>query len=308
LKLTLFNPEKSFLHLGVVWFAISFLLVASAITSGVIIYHTPLVLDLSSHGFNFFVSVFRFPLGVLTLIIPIVALLAANHRSEQTKEQIRITGVQNNFANYYKHLEEFIKYLDKQKGCENIAGSRYIHRMLYPNSQFGDYGLCEKLLINWELANLLTPKLLNNYPSDYMESIRDEDLNEYISTVNTLSSYLYEGVLDKQEKYKKGSALESDHNSECSFQKTYLSQSLELIANVKNVTTILDKLCHFSVKYEALLNEELNKQFVQSNYQVISEKDLDSPFATFEIPQTFEESNERFKVLLGKPDVQYKTA
>jgi hypothetical protein len=308
LKPTLFNPEKSFLHLGVVWSAVSVLLVVSAITSGIIIYHTPLALNLSSDGFNYFVSVFRFPLGVLTLIIPIVALLAANHRSEQTKEQIRITGIQNNFANYYKHLEEFVKYVDKQKNCENISGSRYIHRMLYPNSQFGDYGLCEDLLSNWQLANLLTTKLLNNYPSDYMESIRDEDLNEYISIVIKLLSYLHEGIYKKQENLVKGSSLDITPNTECTFRSTYLSQSLELIENLKNVTRILDKLCHFSVEYESLLNEELNNKFVRSNYQVITEDDLDTPFATFEVPQTFKESNEKFKTLLENHKIQRKVA
>jgi uncharacterized integral membrane protein len=181
LKPTLFNPEKSFLRLGVVWFAILLLIIISVILSGIIIYNTPLIFDLSSNGFNYFVSVFRFPLGILTLIIPIVALLAANHRSEQTKEQIKVTGIQNNFANYYKHLEEFIKYFDKQqKDSEyTAAGARYIHKRLYPDSQSGDYALCDNLLDTWESANLLTLKLLNNYPSDYAESISDEDLDEY---------------------------------------------------------------------------------------------------------------------------------
>ncbi|SQD77856.1 hypothetical protein [Moritella yayanosii] len=83
MKLNMFNPEKSFLHLRIVWLAIFCLLMITGIVSLTIIYYTPLVWDLSSNGFNSFISVFRFPLGILTLIIPIVALLAANHRSEQ---------------------------------------------------------------------------------------------------------------------------------------------------------------------------------------------------------------------------------
>jgi hypothetical protein len=303
LKPTLFNPEKSFLHLGVVWFAILLLIIISVIISGIIIYKTPLIFDLSSSGFNYFVSVFRFPLGILTLIIPIVALLAANHRSEQTKEQIKVTGIQNNFANYYKHLEEFIKYFDKQKDLEHITGARYIHKRLYPDSQSGDYALCENLLDTWESANLLSLKLLNNYPSNYMESISDENLDEYISILITLSSYTQERVHISHEIYRKGRALESKYDSDCSYQKTYLSQAIELITNLATITNTLDKLCHFSVEYVSILNEEQNNAFMDLNYLVhdIKGESLyeEDPF---EIPQTFEESNVRFIELLKEFD------
>lgn len=303
MKPTLFNPEKSFLHLGVVWFAILLLIIISVIISGIIIYNTPLIIDLSSNGFNYFVSVFRFPLGILTLIIPIVALLAANHRSEQTKEQIKVTGIQNNFANYYKHLEEFIKYFDKQKNLEIITEARYIHKKLYPGSQSGDYALCDNLLDIWESADSLILKLLNNYPSDYRESISDDDLDEYISILITLSSYIEEKVSISNENYRKGQALEGKNYSYCSYEKTYLSQAIGLIRSLVNITNTLDKLCHFSVEYVSILKETQNDELLNFNYTVQDENgeniyDEDK----FDTPQTFEECNRKFIALLKKFD------
>ena len=59
-----------------------------------------------------------------------MALLAANHRSEQTKAQISSNAQQNLFANFYKHIEEFEKYIDtntdKEKEKEKGVKSSYI--------------------------------------------------------------------------------------------------------------------------------------------------------------------------------------
>lgn len=299
MKTTLFNPEKSFLHLGIVWFAVLVLLVLSLIISGIIIYYSPLTLDLSSDGFNYFVSVFRFPLGILTLIIPIVALLAANHRSEQTKEQIRITGIQNNFANYFKHLEEFIKHLEKQPKPKDIAGGRYIHKMIYPNSQFGNYEINKVLIDAWESSKSLTLELFNNYPTDYMKGIGEEKLDEYISNVMTLTSHLHEEGHDSKENYKRGSPCVLTLNADSHYYGTYLSQSLGLIQSMINSITIIDKLCQFSVDYESLLDDELRKKFILHDYHVTTQEDLDVTFDNpFEITQNFEQSNKKFILFL----------
>ncbi|EJG1583068.1 hypothetical protein CIF45_RS22770, partial [Vibrio parahaemolyticus] len=105
-----FNPHKSFISLPALWGVVVALSLFSLVLAFIIVANSELDVDLSFTGFNNFLTVFRVPLGILALIIPIVALLAANHRSEQTKEQIRVTNQQNNFANYYKHIEEYEKY------------------------------------------------------------------------------------------------------------------------------------------------------------------------------------------------------
>ncbi|MDZ7660947.1 hypothetical protein [Thiohalophilus sp.] len=81
------------------------------------------------------------------LIIPIVALLAANHRSEQTKAQILSNNQQNIFSNYYKHIEEFEKYIETNIDQTEmlIEKKRSCHRRIYPKASKGDFSVDEEL-------------------------------------------------------------------------------------------------------------------------------------------------------------------
>lgn len=105
------NPSLS--ELGIFWAAIVVPLFISAILFIVICLNSNLFWDFSYKGFNFFIKTFRFPIAVAALIFPCVALVAANHRSIQTKKQIETIGSQNMFSNYYKHVEEFYKLIDR---------------------------------------------------------------------------------------------------------------------------------------------------------------------------------------------------
>ncbi|EGQ7857877.1 hypothetical protein H9W03_002885 [Vibrio parahaemolyticus] len=141
-KLKMFDPHKSFIELPVVWLFIFIIFVLALLCGLLIAANTPLVLSFSSDGFNYFLSSFRFPLGILALIIPIVALLAANHRSEQTKEQIRVTNMQNVFSNHYKHIEEFKKYIDGLKiNSMNDVRIRKLHKKMFPRSFEGIHSI-----------------------------------------------------------------------------------------------------------------------------------------------------------------------
>lgn len=285
------------------WSVICSLLIVASGVSWIIIANTPLAWDLSSNGFNDFISIFRFPLGILTLIIPIVALLAANHRSEQTKEQIRVTADQNNFANYYKHLEEFVKYVDKQECAEYTSGARYIHKMLYPDAQLGRYDLCKNLKKTWTLANDIPKELLATYPSNYKDGINDDDLDIYVDRLVALSSYFLEGGLkEKRKTYKEGADLSSNPIPNISmadrYKNMYLPQSIELISSIKRISGRLDQLCKFSVDHSPQLNEWLNHKFVRGHYHVVAKGEVTYSGSAEKVGQTFEQSNEKFKELL----------
>ncbi|WOX06339.1 hypothetical protein [Microbulbifer pacificus] len=138
-KLLRFDPNKSFIELPIVWITVGFISLTSAIFVFLIAKNGHYEPNLNARGFNFFLSEFKFPLGTLALIIPIVALLSANHRSEQTKAQIYATNSQNLFTNYYKHIEEFEKYISKHENLkESIQNPRKLHKKIYPNARFGE--------------------------------------------------------------------------------------------------------------------------------------------------------------------------
>ncbi|AUB86557.1 hypothetical protein [Vibrio anguillarum] len=166
-----FNPNKSFLSLRIVWLVTILFIVISLSIAIIITINSRLQLDLSGSGFNYFISTFRFPLGILTLIIPVVALLASNHRSEQTKEQIRLNGIQNNFVNYYKHLEEFSKYVEAYeiKTILPTKTTRQLHHVIFPYAEQGDYTLNNRLLDEWYILNSNLHILLKLKPNDPIE-------------------------------------------------------------------------------------------------------------------------------------------
>ncbi|WP_067522937.1 hypothetical protein [Endozoicomonas ascidiicola] len=134
-----FDPHKSFLSLKILWIVISIHFSIALLISLAIILNLESKLDFSHSGFNNFLLIFKVPLSILALTIPIIALLAANHRSEQTKEQMRLASQQNDFSNYFKHLEEFEKYCTHIFNVKSarLKSPRKYHDLAFPLSKNG---------------------------------------------------------------------------------------------------------------------------------------------------------------------------
>ncbi len=183
-KRVYFEPEKSLIELGVLWWTVGILAVLSGIVATVIICNSDLVWDFSYEGFNQAITIFKVPLAILALIIPIVALLAANHRSEQTKKQIIVVGGQNNFANYYKHVEEFNKYLnDTIDDGVTFTSKHLLHKSLFPMARQGNYLMSGEITSSYKDMVLkvvdLTEKLSNS-----KKGFREPLVEELLSEIN----------------------------------------------------------------------------------------------------------------------------
>ena len=139
----MFNPNQSILELKVFRLTVFTLLVSAFVSAFLIVKSSPLQFSQSYEGFNHFFTVFRFPLAILATIIPAVALIATNHHSEQTREQIRLTNSQNNFTNYYKHIEEFEKFglktVAKPDKFHYTFDFRSLHSVLFNKAKDGNY-------------------------------------------------------------------------------------------------------------------------------------------------------------------------
>lgn len=147
-KSSFFDPETSFFELRIVRLtALSFIL-TFLMMCFLIVFMSNLwgKWDLTYLGFNNLLEYFKVPLGFLALIIPVGAVYAANHRSEQTKKQIYLTHQQNLFTNYYKHIEEFEKFsnartenlmvnevLPTSKSNNSLLDIRAFHKALFPD-------------------------------------------------------------------------------------------------------------------------------------------------------------------------------
>lgn len=102
--------------------------------------------EFTARGMNYVIfDLFKAPLAILGFGIPILGLLGINHRSAQTKRQIQLSELQNNFTNYYKHIDEFDKYivetLHGEKWFKSSMERRHLHKKLFPKASEGQYSL-----------------------------------------------------------------------------------------------------------------------------------------------------------------------
>lgn len=86
--------------------------------------------ELNSQGFSNYLDIYTLPFSVLASVIPLVVLAATNHRSKQAAENIKLQRQQNLFSNYYKHLEEFEKYVLSRVG-DKEKYTRVMHSALF---------------------------------------------------------------------------------------------------------------------------------------------------------------------------------
>ncbi|EGR0543311.1 hypothetical protein E8A66_17880 [Vibrio cholerae] len=123
-----FEPRKSTYKLPIFTFVIVFFSTIFIVSLLIILKDGTLVFDFSYNGLNNIFIIFKFPIYIFTALSAILAIIIALHKSEQTKLQIELLSSQNEFSNYYKHLEEFVKY------CEAISerlNFKYDFRVLH---------------------------------------------------------------------------------------------------------------------------------------------------------------------------------
>lgn len=132
-----FDPYESYLRLPSFWWPFTIIIIGVALASWKVISDQELEWGLDSRVEQWY-EWFKIPLWVLALLIPVLGLLNANHKSEQTRAQMELTRSQNNFANYYKHLEEFEKYMGRswmpQTHIES-KNERLLHSIIYGNDK-----------------------------------------------------------------------------------------------------------------------------------------------------------------------------
>lgn len=181
---SLFDARTNFFDLRIVRRTIYTLSVTAFTCMAIIIYTSELHLDLTYKGFNNFVEIFKVPISIFALNIPLVAILAAFHKSEQTRVQIRLSESQNVFANYYKHREEFIKHIEgyKHKSNNFTCDSKRLYNKIYPNSMSGDYSIDDKVVVN---LNLYFDRLIK--PKDFFLPIEHDD--SFPNKISNLLNY-----------------------------------------------------------------------------------------------------------------------
>ena len=285
-----FDPHKSFLSLKIVWVMVSFLLAISISSVFVIVINSELESDYSYSGFNYFISVFKFPLAITALIIPIVALLAANHRSEQTKEQIRVTNSQNVFSNYYKHIEEFTKYLEAR--VEKNVDLRFAHNNLYPNASEGDYNISPKIMTLLSALDGVTADIIKHYPTDETMPANTTLMKKYYGIINEMYGFIYRDRDDYLQHIT--------HKNSKEYRDSYLFRAKSLVEHSLTAVKILEEACKFSIEYISPIKcLSFNAKELENVYVHIKPEDQKTlTFRQQTKEQTFKEANDIFINLL----------
>ncbi|WDE07667.1 hypothetical protein SG34_012675 [Thalassomonas viridans] len=134
-----FDPRKYFFQLWTVRFAVISVLSIIALTIWGLEKEYTFQLCKTTVCYNDFVRDFKFQLGLLASLIPILAVCAAQHRSVISLEQIKVAEAQNTFANHFKHQEEFEKYIKGRDELAWIDDCNSLHRAIFTQSKQGDY-------------------------------------------------------------------------------------------------------------------------------------------------------------------------
>ena len=143
----------------------------------------------TSEGVNYLVfELFKAPVAVAGFALPLLGLIGLNHRSEQTKKQIEEARVQNDFANYYKHKEEFLKYVEtiKTDKCLVTANMMRSHNTLFPKSRRRDFNVSQKQI-----------QRVDRFINSFVKSVPllfDQDKHESaLSNLNKVKGMVTEG-------------------------------------------------------------------------------------------------------------------
>jgi len=171
-----FDPHKSFLKLKSFWWPFTVIAIAFGLLLWKVVTDQELEWGLDATLEQWY-EWFKIPFWVLALLIPVIGLFNSNHKSEQARAAMELTRSQNNFANYYKHIEEFSKYVDTIVGTQTdpatFVHSRSLHSLIFPSSFDLNYRV-------------------NTSTEEYLENF----LNNYISIANELNGSSVERVIE----------------------------------------------------------------------------------------------------------------
>ena len=141
-KKILGEPMTPEVHLvRTLWFrsAIVGPIAIALITAWLFTVDTSLQWSLTPRGMNNFLNLFKLPIGIASLSLPLAAVVAANHRSMQTAKQILEQNSQNIFGNHLQHRGYFFKFIEDFKPFKNIQVSTpKLYENLFPTAVSGN--------------------------------------------------------------------------------------------------------------------------------------------------------------------------
>lgn len=143
--------------------------------------------NISVEGFSGFLTIFEFPIKLLTASVVLFGLWLTIKRMEQTDKQIESISSNNRFNNFYKHREDFLKRFENFNFLKKINQYQQLHnnnRGIAPE---------KKVTINltpYNLASEFYSVFYYSHPSDFnyeMNEISKQNIDKFIEKISKLS-------------------------------------------------------------------------------------------------------------------------
>jgi hypothetical protein len=149
-------PEAHLVNTRWFRFAVAAPITVALITAFIFTSDINLYWNLTPEGMHNFLNLFKLPIGISSLSLPLAAVVAANHRSMQTAKQILEQNSQNIFSNHLEHRRYFGNFMDERKPFKNIEVEvAALYELLFPYAVEGNLKPQEDLI-------MLTIKAIDN--------------------------------------------------------------------------------------------------------------------------------------------------
>lgn len=173
-----FDYRKSLLGLPVFWITTLVILGAAATNYWIIYSNESLELCGSSDCYAAWYETFKIPIWISALALPIIGLLAANHRSVQTAHQIDLAASSNNFSNFLAHRNqieaEILASIEASNGLKLVQNNpRKCYEVLFPKARDG-------LIANIHDTAEIRIRILESYIGYLTDGNLSKPLSEYI--------------------------------------------------------------------------------------------------------------------------------
>lgn len=174
------KSEKSLFKLPSFWFWGLVPLIIAILLGYKMYDSTSMLFDFDYDGVVSFVQTFKIPISISALSFPLIALIATNHRSEQSAHQIKLAMEQNSFTNYFKHKEEFNKFiisLEKELHIEFIKTNEFYNNIFSNSSKYNQDFMPSAFFLNTlkfefdKLKELITQYDGNLKPDDIFKEL-----------------------------------------------------------------------------------------------------------------------------------------
>lgn len=262
--------------------------------------------DFSAKGYDVFLNLYKLPIGILSLSIPFVAIVAHIHRTIQTSEQINTTRRKNAADSFFAHHKFMIESINKISDKEMIILNGYTYKISDPYHLYDNFfkNSSYENGINTSNISFLTKEIENSINNikksivDARELIGNKNLKIVLLSQLISSMEEIERILTIQFKRSKQNFVVMDKNSENTVMLAMASRSeIDIKERLSNLIYCIKKVYQLiNIKFEDGDDDDLYfyAELTTPNYCFYDDVFMDI------IPARI---NERFSISLPQSDM-----